>query len=264
MVLQVRTDGRIEVAAGNGIRGFSGEGALAPFVSLNYPTGIAADVAGNIYFSDSENHRVRRIRRDGVVETFAGDPDASELGRAWPARSARLFFPQGLAFDSAGNLYIADSAHHRIRRVTPGGVITTVAGTGEAGYSGDGGAAMLARLRNPEGVFAGASGELWIADSQNHVVRRIGAGGTIATIAGIGRAGFGGDEGPATAALLNKPKGLTVDASGALWIADTDNHRLRRVNTSGTIVTAAGGARGGFVGDGGPPAGRSSASRPRL
>ncbi len=189
----------------------------------------------------------------GIITTIAGrGPVAvdreSFSGDDGPATQARLSFPSSMAPDEKGNIYIADRANHRIRRVGPDGVITTVAGTGVAGFSGDGGSAAQAQLSAPSGVAVDARGSLYIADFNNHRVRRVGPDGVITTVAGGGS--FLGDSGPATQAQLSAPSGVAVDARGSLYIADFNNHRVRRVGPDGVITTVAGG--GSFLGDSGP------------
>jgi DNA-binding beta-propeller fold protein YncE len=187
---------------------------------------------------------VRRIAGDGTVGPFAGTGQPGFDGDAGPAVAAKLNYPQGVAVDGTGALYIADSGNHRVRKVAPDGTISTVAGTGDAGFGGDGGAAALARLSCPRAVVVDSAGVLYITDAGNHRVRKVAPDGTISTVAGTGDAGFGGDGGAATSAQLNSPYGLAVDDAGDLYIADCDNHRVRKVVSvkagglpaSGTVV----------------------------
>ncbi|AZT84803.1 hypothetical protein EHN06_15270 [Marinobacter sp. NP-4(2019)] len=248
----------IDTVAGNGRRGFAGDGGPATAARLNYPSDVAVDAEGNLYFADFRNHRIRRMSPEGTINTVAGTGDAGFSGDGGPATDARLNYPSGVAVDAEGNLYIADAYNSRIRRISPDGTITTVAGTGDEGFSGDGGAATAALLNDPRGVTLDAAGNLYIADTRNHRIRRVSPDGTISTVAGNGKWGFSGDGGPATAARLVYPQGVAVDAAGNLYIADAGNHRIRRVSPDGTISTVAGsdtgvtGAFGGFSGDGGP------------
>src|SRR5262249_10211565 len=171
------------------------------------------------------------------------------------ALNAKIFKPQAVAVDAAGNLFIADTGNFRVRRVTRDGVISTYAGNGTLGSQGDGGLATAAALNEPQGLAIDAAGNLFIADTGNHRIRRVAPDGTITTYAGNGQQDFGGDGGPATAASFNAPFGVTIDAMGNLYIADTGNHRIRRVAAGdGVITTVAGSGADGFSGDGGPAA----------
>ena len=239
--------------------GFSGDGGLATRASLNNPTGVAVDGSGNLYIADVKSHRIRRVdAASGVITTVARDGTRGLSGDGDPATSVSLVYPEGLAVDGAGNLYIAEEGRHRIRRVDAAtGVITTVAGNGGGGFLGDGGPATDASLSSLWGVAVDGSGNLYIAESGSNPIRRVDAAtGVITTVAGDGAEGFWGDGGPATIATLHLPRGLAVDGSGNLFIADTRNHRIRRVDAvSGVITTVSGNAEwGGFSGDGGPAA----------
>lgn len=239
--------GDISTVAGGGV----GDGGTATAATTYAPYGVTTDAAGNLYIADTYNNRVRKVDTGGTITTVAGNGLATFGGDGGPATAASLHYPTSVALDGAGNLYIADLYNHRIRKVNGSGTITTVAGTGTAGYLGDGGAATAARINYPYGVWVDGAGVLYIADTRNNRVRKVSAGGTIATVAGTGTAGYLGDGGPATAARLYYPYGVAVDGGGNLWIADTYNHRVRVVNTGGTISTAAGTGTGGFSGDGG-------------
>lgn len=243
----VTTGDSISTIAGSGVRGFAGDGGAATSALLNEPTGVA--VSGSTpYIADSQNHRVRRRVAAGTISTYAGKSHFG--GDGGPATDAALNRPFGLATDNAGNVFIADTENHRVRRLS-GGTITTLGGSGTAGFSGDGGAATSAQLNSPYDVAADAAGNVYVADTLNHRVRKIDAGGTITTVAGTGMLGFSGDGGPATAAQLHHPIGLELDSSGNLYIADFDNHRIRRVTPAGTITTVAGNGFGTYCGDGG-------------
>lgn len=230
----------ISTVAGNGAAAFSGDGGPATAAALNHPRGIAADAAGNIYIADSDNLRVRRIDAGGRISTFAGNGIAGAAGDGGAATGASLSDATGVAIDAAGNLYIADAGNRRIRKVTPGGIITTFAGTGIQGSAGDGGAATAAQLNRPTAVTLDSAGNLYIADSSNHRIRRVAGNGTITTVAGNGRDAFAGDGGQATNASLSFPLGVAVDKSGNLYIADAGNNRIRRVTPAGVITTVAG------------------------
>ncbi len=250
-IRKVTPAGVIDTFAGMGISGSTGDSGPATSARLNEPADLALDGAGNLYIADSNNNRIRRVDAAGVITTVAGG--GSSLGDGGPATSARLNLPYGVAADGAGNLYIADTGNHRIRKVDAAtGIISTVAGTGVSGYSGDGGAATSAQIDLPSGVAVDGSGNIYIADSDNDRVRKVDAAGVMTTTAGTGTAGYGGDGGAATAALLNNPWGMAVDDSGSLYIADSDNNRIRKVDAAGVITTVAGG--GSSLGDGGAPA----------
>ena len=241
--------GIINTIAGTGTAGFSGDGAVATKAQLNFPSGVAVDSSGNVYIADALNRRVRKVSGT-TIATIAGNGVLSYSGDGGPATAAQLNTPQAVATDSSGNLYIADTFNNVVRKVTASGAISTIAGNGTAGFGGDGGAATAAQLNGPQGIAVDASGNIYVADTQNARVRRI-SGGAISTIAGNGTAGFGGDNGAATAAELNVPIGLAVDTAGNLYIADFVNNRIRKVS-GGTIATVAGTGLSGYSGDGGP------------
>lgn len=245
LVVRISADGILTVVAGNGTAGFSGDGGPATSAALNSPHGVAVDASGNLYIADTSNSRIRKVS-GGIVTTVAG---GGSLGDGAQATSAAISFPEGVAVDSAGNLFIADTGGNRIRIVSAG-IITTVAGNGTAGFSGDTGLAVAAKLSNPRGVAVDSAGNMFIADSANHRIRRV-SGGIITTIAGNGVAGSLGDRGTATSAMLNTPVGLGFDAGGNLLIADSVNYRIRRVS-AGNIETVVGSGTLGFSGDGGP------------
>jgi len=228
-IRKVTPDGIIHTVAGNGIRGFGGDGGPATAAALNYPQDVIVDTQGNLYIADSYNHRIRKVTPDGIIHTVAGNGSAGFSGDGGPATAAALNGPVGLAADAQGNLYIADANNRRIRKVTPDGIIRTVAGTGLSAYSGDGGSATAARFYSTLGVAVDAQGNLYVADSFR--VRRVSPDGIINTVAGKGSsAGDFGEGGPATAAALGSTlRGLTVDARGNLYIADYTNYRVRKV-----------------------------------
>ena len=235
--------------------GFNVEGVPANQVPLNQPSGVAVDRWGNIYIADTRRRLIRKVDSTGTITTIAGPGDVLFGGDGGPAVQAGLRPPRGVAVDSAGDLYIADAGNHRIRKVDSTGTITTIAGTGVSGFGGDGGAAVQAGLSNPRGVAVDGVGNLYMADTGNHRIRKVDSTGTITTIAGTGVSGFGEDGGPAIQATLYYPRGVAVDSTGNLYIADTYNHRIRRVDLSGTITTIAGtGERSGFFSGDGRPA----------
>jgi uncharacterized protein (TIGR03437 family) len=248
-IRKVSPSGIISTAAGNGTRGFSGDGGPATGASLNQPSGVAVDAAGNLYIADYYNYRVRKVSSSGIISTVAGNGIKGFSGDGGTATSATLREPEALAVDAAGNLYIADSTNQRIRKVSPSGIISTVAGTGTWAFSADGGPATSASLSFVEGVAVDAAGNLYIDDSDNGRIRKVSPSGIISTVAGTGTWGFSGDGGPATSASLNDPWGVAVDAAGNLYIADARNGRIRKVSPSGIIGTVAGG--GSALGDGG-------------
>jgi uncharacterized protein (TIGR03437 family) len=228
----------ISSLAGNGSSGFSGDNAAAKDALLNVPLGMAIDSSGNLYFADALNNRIRKIAADGKVSTVAGGA-AGYMGDGGAAVEARLAAPRDVALDSGGNLYIADTFNHRIRKIAPDGTITTVAGGAGRGFQGDGGKAIDAMLNYPQGVAVDAGGNIFIADTGNNRIRVVMEGGTIFTIAGRGSFGDTGDGGPAKNAQLRFPSGITVDASGNVWITDDQNSRVRKltrdVNTAPSI-----------------------------
>ena len=247
----------INTVAGNGTAGFSGDGGPATSASLNNPLEVAVDAAGNLYIADRANNRIRKVDTSGTITTVAGTGTAGFSGDGGPAISASLNRPFGMAVDSAGNLFIADTSNQRVRKVDTTGTITTVAGNGTAAFSGDSGPATSASLNSPAGVAVDSAGNLFIVDTLNQRVRKVNTSGTITTVAGNGTGGFSGDGGPATSASLNSPNDVAVDSAGNLFIADISNHRVRKVDTTGTITTVAGNGTGGFSGDGGPAASAS-------
>ena len=284
------TTGFISTVAGNGYGsgqgygGYSGDGASATSAELYFPTGVAVDLAGNVYIADYQNSRIRVVNmqssaitiagvtiQPGNIATVAGNGTQGYSGDKGPATAAQLFFPSGVAVDTAGNIYIADKENCVVRMVSTGapspfvsgnptnGYIYTVAGNGTPGSSGNAGPATSAELRGPNGVSVDSSGNLYIADSSNSMVRFVSAttNGTrtqdyIYTVDGTGAYGYAGDGGPATSAALNLPEGVAVDNAGNLYIADSSNNRIREVTAStGIITTVAGNGTGGYAGDNG-------------
>jgi len=212
--------GTITTVAGTGAAGYSGDDGPATSAQLYNPTGVAVDTAGNLYIADSNNYRVRMVSVLGTITTVAGTGTAGYSGDDGPATSAQINYPVGVAVDAAGNLYVAELYNHVIRKVSSGGTITTVAGTGVAGYSGDNGPAASAKLNKPSDVAVDTAGNLYIADYENYRIRKVSAAGTITTVAGSGSPGFVGDNGPATSAALGHVSGVAVDSTGHLYLAD--------------------------------------------
>jgi len=287
-VSRVAVDGTITTVAGNGNAGYSGDGGPATSAELNSPSGLAVDASGNLYIADYSNNRVRKVAAtDGTITTVAGNGTSSYSGDGGPATSAQLG-PGSVAVDASGNLYIADVANDRVRKVGADGTITTVAGNGAA-WLGDGGSAASAQLNAPSGLAVDASGNLYIADTGDYRIRKVAADGMISTVAGDGVAGSSGDGGPATSAQLNRPSAVALDSGGNLYIADTtvrkvaaadgtittvdaacgcgvavdadgnlydiDGFTVRKLTPDGTITTVAGNGSLGYSGDGGPATG---------
>jgi len=235
-VRMVNTTGIINTIAGTGTSGYTGDGGPATAAELVEPWGLAFDAHDNLYISDYGQQVVRRINTAGIISTIAGNIDSTTYsGDVVPATSASLFAPQGLAFDAAGNLYIADG-YNAIRMVNTAGIISTIAGNGIGGYSGDGGAATAATINGPTGLAFDAQGNLYIAQTFNSCVRMVNTAGIISTIAGDTTGGYSGDGGPPTAAELNIPYALAFNTSGNLLIADWSNDCIRYIcNTPDTV-----------------------------
>jgi uncharacterized protein (TIGR03437 family) len=242
----------ITVFAGSNVFGLAGDGGPAAAAELAFPAGITFDKAGNLYIADSSNSRIRKVDKNGNITTFAGTGDFGFFGDGGAATAAGLNRPYGMAFDSAGNLYIADTYNDSIRKVTAStGLISTIAGFME-GFGGDGGPASGASLDTPTALAFDSAGNLYIADTLNNRIREVTTDGNINTIVGIGNAADFGDGGAAINASLNSPTGVALDGAGNLYIADSASHRIRKVTPDGTITTIAGNGNGGFQGDGGP------------
>ncbi len=237
------------------------DGSPATDVTLTLVDGVAVGPDGDIYISHRSKNRIRKIKADGTITTVAGTGIAGFSGDGGPAVEAELNFPAGLVLDEQGNLYIADRNNHRIRKVSPQGVITTIAGNGEADMMGDEGPALEASLNLPSDLAVDDKGNIFISDRSNNRVRKVDAGGIITTVAGLGPAEFGGDFGPAEDALLKYPFGICLDKQGNLYIADRGNNRIRKVTPEGIISTVAGDGMHSFSGDYGP-ANQSSLAYP--
>jgi hypothetical protein len=235
------TNSLVTTVAGDGTTGYAGDGGPATAASLNNPVGVAVDAAGDLFIADRGNSVIRDIvQATGNIITVAGNGTSGYTGDGGPATAASLNNPTGVAVDAAGDLFIADRGNNVIREVVHAtGKIITVAGNGTSGYTGDGGPATAASFNDPTGVAVDAVGDLFIADMGNNVIREVvQANGNIITVAGNGTSGYTGDGGPATAASLNNPVGVAVDAAGDLVIADAGNNVVREVDAaSGNIVT---------------------------
>jgi trimeric autotransporter adhesin len=272
-----KSTGIITTVAGSETSGFNGDGDVPRWAQLNHPQGITVDTLGNLYIADTGNNRIRMVCSDAptmspasavptssptyspiisliTISTVAGSAMAGRGGDGGLATTSQLNYPEAIAVDASGNIYIADRNNHVIRMVAKStGIITTVAGNGMEGYSGDGGQATVAQLKSPQGVAADIYGNIYIADSGNRRVRKVTRRtGIITTVAGSGRSDFSGDGGQATLAQLDHPQSIAVDAHGNVYISDTGHRRIRIVTKStGIITTVAGNGKQGFRGDGG-------------
>lgn len=250
-VRRVDPQGVISTVAGTGTFGYNGDGIPAVSAQLNNPFDVAVGPDGSLYIADRSNQRIRRVGVDGLITTVAGTGVYGYNGDGIPAANAQLNEPYSVAVSPDGSLYIADRSNQRIRRIGTNGMITTLAGSGTWGSSGDGGPASLARLANPTDVTLGPDGSVYITDYANNKIRRVSPDGLITTVAGNGTTGFSGDGGPATSAELYTPIQSVLGSDGALYIADYGNQRIRRVGSDGIITTIAGNDSWGYAGDGG-------------
>jgi hypothetical protein len=241
----------ITTVAGNGTAGFIGDGSMATAGQINLPYGVTADNVGNVFIADSSNNRIRRVGTNGVITTVAGNGLSGYAGDGGSATNARLNGARGVVVDSGGNLFIADSSNNRVRKVGTNGIITTVAGNGAFNFGGDGGAATNTGVSSPQSVAVDKLGNLFIADTANNRIRKVDTNGIITTIAGKSGSGYSGLAGLATNATLSAPHGVAVDDAGNIYIADTGNARVRKVDVYGTITTIAGNGSSVWSGDGG-------------
>jgi len=254
--------GLITTFAGSGSPGYSGDDGPATDATINYPKGLFADQSGNVFIADTLNHRIRKVDSDGIITPFAGDGSSGYSGNGGPATSASMDEPHGVAVDGLGNVYIADTKNHRIRMVDTSNTMNPFAGSGNNSYqesTDEDVLATTASLNEPNGVYVDASGNVFIADTENCMIRKVDAStNRITRVAGavssgVPSCGYSGDGGQATLAQLNKPHAVYVDIEGSIYIADDDNHRIRKVDFStGIITTIAGNGVGGYGGDGGP------------
>ena len=236
-----------------------GDGGPATEAKLTNPAGVALDGRGNLYIADTGAHRIRRVDGQAIITTVAGVGRKGFTGDGGPAAQAETAAPHDIVFDSVGNLYFTDSYNHRIRKVDRRGIISTVAGTGKAAYSGDGGPAIEAHLNVPQGITIDREGNLLIADTFNHVIRKIDGDGIITLVAGSHPWGYAGDGGPAPKALLSVPSAIQVTPDGTIYFSDSANSRIRKIDPTGIIhhwvgfPELEGGTYGaGFAGDSGP------------
>jgi type IX secretion system substrate protein len=248
-ILKVNSSGIISAFAGIGGPGDIGDGGPATAAALDYPYDIIMDATGNFFISEQLGFIIRKINTSGIISTYAGSGYGAFGGDGGPATAAKFIKPYGLTMDGSGNMYVYD--YCRIRKINSAGIISTIAGNGTTGYSGDGFAATAAKLQDGGSVAIDGAGNLYIADSWNNVIRKVNSSGIITTVYGSSTAGYAGDGGPATAALFNLPTCIRFDASGNLFITDQNNDRIRKINTSGIITTVAGNGVHGYTGDGG-------------
>jgi hypothetical protein len=251
-VRKVDQAGKMWSFAGTGIAGYNGDGGYASATNLGLNWGIAIDRLGNVYIADQLNVRVRKVNSSGIITTIAGTGIQGYSGDNGPATLANLRKPLGLAVDYTGNVYIGDPDNHCIRKVTPAGIITTFAGNGHFGNTGDGGSATAASFGDIWGLAADPSGNIYVCDGYYNRVRKVNNSGIVSGFAGNGSRGFSGDNGQATSAQLNAPLSVCVSPSGEIFIADCHNNRIRKVDAAGVITTIAGTGATGFAGDGGP------------
>lgn len=251
-IRKVSAAGIITTIAGKGTSGFSGDGGAATAAELKRPTHVAVDASGNVYITDADNARIRKVNTSGVISTYAGNGSLGFAGDGGPATDGKLYQPAALSLDATGNLYIADGFNQRIRKVTPAGVLSTVAGKGTYGFSGDGGSAIVAEFNGTQGVAIDGAGNIFVGDKNNNRIRKVNTAGTISTYAGKDTAGYSGDSGAATLAKLKNPTSVRVGKSGELFFVDFGNNLIRKVDASGIISTIAGTGAVGTTGDGGP------------
>ena len=248
-IRKVTPDGIITTIAGNGVAGYSGDGGPALQASLNFPAGLALDPNNNLYIADRNNHRIRKVSSDGIITTVAGDGVNDFGGDGGPALEAHLHLPSDVEAGPEGELYISDRSNNRIRKVSPDGIISTVAGVGVPGFGGDFGLAINAFLKYPFGISLDRHGNLYIADRGNNRIRKVDKRGIIKTLAGDSMHAFGGDHGPAAYSNLAYPTDVVVDDMDNVYIADRNNNRIRKIDGQGVITTFMGTGDSDFNGD---------------
>jgi len=261
-IRRITPNGTISTIAGNGSATYNGDNIAATEASLSWPHDVTVGGDGVVYVADSAHHRIRRIGTDGIITTIAGTGSSGSTGDGGPATDARIKNPKSVALFSGGLFF--SSLEHKVRRIDlDTGIITTVAGIGVAGYSGDGGPAKQATLSSPQRIQIDSLGNIYVADTDNNAVRRIDAlTGTITTVVGTGTAGSSGNGGAATDAQISHPRGVALEGDSTLYVADSDNHHVRRVNLITGIISHVAGTTQGFSGDGGP-AGQAQLYQPR-
>ena len=252
IIWKIDTNGIARAVAGTGRRGNAATGIPALRSDLGMAVGLSVDPLGQILFVDNVNHVLLRVASDGTITRIAGTGAPGYSGDGGPANEAALNAPYDVHRDSQGNIYIADTSNHRIRKVSPHGIITTVAGIGEPGYAGDDGPAIEAKLNKPYNILIDGKDRLLIDDSNNHVIRRVDDNGVITTIVGSGRKGYAGDGGPALEARLDTPQALFLAAKPLLYVGDEHNHVVRVLGPDGTLSHLIGTGEPGFAADGTP------------
>jgi len=253
-VRQVLPTGVIQTLTGTGVAGTAADGVVAATATLDSPMGVALDAAGDILIADTYNQRIRQVGADGLIHDLVGTGVQGLGAEGMPPAQTQLNGPRGVCTGRGGTLLVVDTGNNRVLQAAPQALVVTAAGNGAPGDDGDGGPARLAQLNQPSACALDSAGDLFIADTLNHSIRKVDPSGTISTVAGTGAAGFSGDEGPATAASISAPLGVVVDDNGNIFIADTGNNRIRQVTPDGLIHTIAGQDGAGFSGDGGPAA----------
>ncbi|MCB1192366.1 MAG: hypothetical protein H7A23_24580 [Leptospiraceae bacterium] len=247
-IRKIDSGGTMSTIAGTGSSGYTGDSGAATSATLKLPRDVYVDSSGNVYIADTGNHAIRKIT-GSTISTIAGTGSGGYSGDGGAATSAQLQSPYSVYGDSSNNLYIADLSNDRIRKIV-GTTISTIAGTGTGGYSGDGGAATSANIDTAVSVSVDSSGNVYFAEYNNSVIRKIDTSNNISTVVGTGTKGYSGDKGAATSAQINQPYGVAVDSSGNIFISDTYNSRIRRIDvSSGNIYTIAGNGKEGFTDD---------------
>jgi len=242
----------INLLAGNGQNGYTGNGGSAISAKLNRPTAVAVDKTGNVFIVERDNNIIRKVDTSGIITLVAGTGATGYTGDGGQATSATLKSPCSLFIDSSNNIYVAEFYNHVIRKIDANGIISTIAGNGTPGYSGDSALAINSKISMPTGITHDQQGNIYFTEFGNNVVRKIDTNGIITTIAGNGTYGYSGDGGVATSAKLGSPFSVAVDLQNNVYISDYANSRIRKVDTSGIISTIAGiGSGGGYSGDGG-------------